>query len=274
MQSSKLQLTITQLSGDPKISARIFLQYCEIKDAIWPDKPDEAEMFDVLKSVMKKLESVAYHRNNIFKIIEQTAKSTPPEMALQNRDHFVQDYSTGIDKEFEAFLMQGKSYLDVLAKLLRPLFKINLHSFGESGESVINALRNNVPGAKDNPRVERVIKLIQDDQEWIKRWFKSERDTISHYRWLEHTGLVFAPVEGDGPRKVLLPVLPDGTPLHIIADAMLENLLSFAEDLVCLLCSVKFVPGIDLALIPEEERDKEHPRKFRLGSVPGFFPKE
>jgi hypothetical protein len=43
-----------------------------------------------------------------------------------------------------------------------------------------------------------------------------------------------------------------------------QNLLTFCEDFLALAVSVKFPPGIILGIIPEDNRDKDYPRKFGM----------
>ena len=170
------------------------------------------------------------------------------------------DHTTGIEQEIESFIMQGKSCLDVLVKIFKPLIGKTIHSYGNSGDKVVNILKNNL---KDNEAVTAIplIKMIDENKEWIERWFKTDRDTISHYRTFKSTGFARDPKS----QKFELPKTPDGIGLHEIVTKNYYNLLSFCEDFIPSAVSIKFHPFFSLILLPEDRRNSEFPMKFAIG---------
>jgi predicted transcriptional regulator YheO len=76
--------------------------------------------------------------------------------------------TTGVEKELEAFLLQGKSCLDVLVKILDPVLGIKLHSYGDGGEKVIKALSNNLT-EQEVKRAAPLLELMENNKGWISK---------------------------------------------------------------------------------------------------------
>jgi hypothetical protein len=263
MSPSSYQVVLGHQVDDIEISNRIYVQYCEIKDAIFPRLPDEGEMFAVLLDLMKKLETTRYHRDNLIRIARDVSSTVPESVARDARQVLVQDFTSGIEKEFEAFLMQGKASLDILVKIFKPLFGVNLPTFGDAGKKVKNAIRRNLPTT--NPeRTSRLENLIIQHEDWIGKWFTQERTTVSHYRALVHSGVFYGPQEGGGAKTISLPRTKDGVLIHEVAASTYEKLLDFCEDFVSYAASIKFPPVIDLMPAPPQKQEDSHPRKYCL----------
>ena len=238
-----MDITLSKLVADKDISTRLYMQLCDLKNVIQITEEQKGILFQRLVEVMKKLETVKYHRDNLLKRVAEQME------ARRGTDHenncYEIDFTTGVEKEFEAFLIQGKSSLDILVQVLQPLFGIKLHSYGDGGTRVIKALRNNLP-REEVERAQGVIQLIDDDREWIEKWFKSERDTVTHYRTIVSSGFVAAPRSIESGTKHLVPTPRDGTPFHQAVNVLYYNLLTFCQDFIPLAVSVKFHRGIVL----------------------------
>ncbi len=258
------QFQITQLTSDLEISTRIIYQYNELKDAMFPDKPDNDQVLKILLDVVRKLECVLYHKNNILRLGTDLSSQSQKDLVKDNPTCVVVDHTSGIDKEFEAFLMQGKSCLDILVKLLQPFFGPYLHTFGEGGVDVINALENNLKKT-DKARVGALVEMIREDQEWIKKWFTDERTSITHYKSLVNSGVAHLPVRGESPRTIVLPRTKEGQCICSIAPILYQNLLTFCADFMALAMQCKFPPTLSLRILSEAEVDPKTPRKFGLG---------
>ena len=253
-------LAIKKLTSDKEIAAKIFLQLSHIKDAIRVDEGAKARLFQHAIEVARKLESVKYHRDNLLRICRE--ELTKLQGSGENSNVPVIDLATGAEKEVEAFLMQGKSCLDLLVKIFEPLLGIKLHSYGQGGDRVLKALRNRLKGDEAR-RAQPLIDVIEDDQGWIHRWFKRDRDTITHYKTLPSSGFVGVP-DRDGLLHYRTPTTLDGISFEQLVQVLYQNLLTFCEDFLALAASIKFHPGIVLGSIPEEERDKEHPLRYGM----------
>ncbi len=250
-------IAIKKIVSDMEIGVRIYMQYCDINEAVVLPQNAKDDLLKTIMEVMRKLEATRYHRDNLLKILGEEIKK---EASDEGCAHI--DLSTGAEKELEAFIMQGKSCLDVLTKIFKPLIGVKIHSYGDSGEKVVKVLENNLAD-EEKERAEPLINMIREDRQWIERWFKNERNSITHYRTVESTGFVRQSMES-GDMTVGLPETSDGIPLHEIVTTNYHNLLSFCEDFVALSVSIKFHPSVILGVLPEERRDKDYPRKFGL----------
>jgi len=164
----------------------------------------------------EKLEATRYHKDNLVRIVQSVSSVVPESVARNAKQALVQDFTSGIEKEFEAFLMQGKASLDILVKIFKPLFGVSLTTFGDAGGKVKNAVRRNL--ATTNPeRTRRLENLIIQHEDWIGKWFTQERTTVSHYRALVHSGVIYGPEEGGGAKTLALPRTKDGFLIHEVA---------------------------------------------------------
>lgn len=255
-------IALTKLISDMEIGVRIYMQYCDIHEAVNLPQDAKDDIIKIMVEVMRKLEAAKYHRDNLLRVIdEEVRRDVPDELCSQV------DLTTGAEKELEAFIMQGKSCLDVLTKIFKPLMDVKIHSYGDSGERVVKVLENNLPAAEKD-RAKPLIKMIRDDRNWIEKWFKNERDSITHYRAVQSTGFLRKSF-GSGETVVDLPETPAGIPLHEIVTTNYSNLISFCEDFIALSLSIKFFNGVILGVLTEERRDETHPRKFGLFVNPG-----
>lgn len=89
--------------------------------------------------------------------------------------------------EFEAYLFQLKSSLDMLVKLFVPIFgskQAEISTYGNAGEKVITLLRQLKKNGKkkiSHSRIDLLIDLIKQARDpWLKPLI-ALRDTVSHY---------------------------------------------------------------------------------------------
>lgn len=159
------------------------MQICDFKYAIQIDEQQMRELLAIVLEVMKKLDSVNYHRSNLVRVV---AEQLEARGKLQESNA---DRSTGAEKEFEAFLLQGKATLDVPVKVLSPLCNIKLQTYGDSGKRVIKALNNNLPKA-ELMRADWLVRMIEVSTPWLEQWVGPYRYTIAHHKSMESTGFV------------------------------------------------------------------------------------
>jgi hypothetical protein len=256
-------MALTKILKDMEIGTRIYLQWCHLKDAVKIVIGEERTnvLLQQVIEVMKKLESVKYHRDNLLRIIKEELEKRQVKQEGSNCYHI--DLTTGVEKELEAFLLQGKSCLDILVKVLNPILGIKLHSYGDSGQKVIKALSRNL-SKQEVERAHPLISLIEDDKEWISKWFKAHRDIIAHYRSVISTGFVTKPRTAITGPEHFPPVLEGGMPCHEFVCVLYHNLLTFCEDFIPLAMSIKFPEAFVLHMIPEDQRDKQYPTKFGI----------
>lgn len=255
-----MDFAITRIKADPEVMAKIWLQLTHFKDAIQIPQKRKEDLYGWAIDLTKKLMSVKSHGENLLRILneefEKRSKDTEPTNIT------VIDVSTGAERELEAFLMQGKSTLDVLVKIFVPLFGLKLHSYGDAGAKVVKALRRNL-NAQQLARAEHLISLIEQDKEWIDKWFSTHRDTITHYRPIKSSGFVTPPITDGKPRHAP-PKTEDGIHFHELVVTLYGNLLTFCEDFTALAVSITFPPPFVIGVIPEDKRDREHPLKYGM----------
>jgi hypothetical protein len=249
---------IKRIVSDVEISRCIYMQLCDLMPCVQLEEERKSELFTTVIEVMKKLEALKYHKVNCVRIISEELGRRNNSKEHDNRAVQI-DLTSGAEKEAEAFLMQGKSCLDVLAKIFRPLFNIKLNTYGKSGDQLIQSLQNNLD-TEELARSKALIQIIRVDKEWINKWLKSERDTVSHYKALESSG--FRNLSSSGTPFFEAPATKEGYPLDELLENLYHNLLTFCEDFIARAVSVRFHPAVMLGIIPKPERAPQFPRKY------------
>lgn len=256
-------ISIQQLTSDRDISLRYWLQICNLQNAITIDDKSKEELLQVVLEVIKKIESVKYHKDNLNRIINDELSSL--KEAKKQGNAITVNRSTGVEKEMEAILMQGKATLDVLVKVLKPLSGIKLMTYGESGKRVIKALKNNLP-QENLQRADWLIELVEKATPWIKQWVGSYRDTVAHYKCFESSGFVGIP-DHDGNMQHQAPADSSGMPLQILADQLFNDLMCFCEDFLVFSYRIMIFKGFDIAVRPKEEQTEDDPTLYALYMV-------
>lgn len=255
-----MDIALTRINASPEVMTKTWMVLCDFKDAIQISEARKHELFKWAIDVTRKLESVKYHRDNLLRILneefQKRSASTEPTNAT-----FI-EVNTGAEKEFEAFLLQGKSTLDILVKVLIPLFALRLNTYGDGGAKVSKSLSRNL-SAEQLARAAPLLALIEQDKEWIKKWFCGHRDTVAHFRPIISSGFVTPPIVGGVPRHAP-PATSDGVAFHEAVVVLFTNLLTFTEDFLALAVSITFPPPISIGVLPPESRDKEFPRKYGM----------
>ena len=182
-----------------------------------------------IRNVDHKLHAVKYHLNNYEQAesdkIEEFRKNHKPPTGVQ-----MIDAEPRLIYEVEAFLFQVKSCLDVLSRVLEPVFNFGKCLFGEEGDKVVNRLKRNCP-ASLTPYAENIIKLIEDAQhEWVVELI-SMRDQITHYSDLKGFNcFIQDPYLGGGTANIHYPTMPNKRRALEYCQDIWGRLLSFCED--------------------------------------------
>lgn len=147
--------------------------------------------------------------------------------------------------EFEAYLFQLKSSLDMLVKLFVPVFgskQADLSTYGKAGEKVIIHLRQLKKDKKKkltHSRIDLLIELIQQVRDpWLKPLI-ALRDTISHYSSQIRIGFTWDSEKGE----VSVPMADvSGTvyPLVEVMKSEAEHLIDYSSQFIAgtILCAV------------------------------------
>lgn len=150
--------------------------------------------------------------------------------------------------EFEAFLFQLKSALDMLVKLFVPVLgskQADLSTYGKAGEKVITHLRQLKKDKKKkitHSRIDLLIELIQQVRDpWLKPLI-ALRDTISHYS--SHIRIGFSwDSERNEVRIPMANVSGTDYPLIEVMEREAEHLINYSS---------QFIAGTILCAIPVE----------------------
>jgi hypothetical protein len=252
-------ITLSKITSDPKVTGRLWMQICDFKNAIQIEELQMQELLANVLEVMKKLESVNYHRTNLERVVAEQLE------ARRKRQDLTSDRSTGAEKEFEAFLLQGKATLDVLVKVLFPLCNIKFPTYGDGGKRVLKALSNNLPKS-DLARADWLLKMIEVSTPWIEQWVGSYRDTVAHYRSIDSTGFVSIANES-GQFLHAAPKDKNGLLLHELANNLFADLLIFCEDFLVCAYRIKIFKGFEIGYADEKLQVETHQSKYCLYMV-------
>ena len=248
------QIQIGRLVKDLEIGARIYGQVCALQPQAYLAHQQHAELMAVLIPLMQKLEKAKYHATRCGE-----ADSVPGDMVPQPDARHV-DHTSGLEAEAEAFLIQAKATLDVLVKILRPTAAISLSTFGKKGETVIKALKNNVPSDRQ-AKARELMRLIAEDKGWLTEMIML-RDSVTHFGGIESSG-ASAELIGD---RVLLgqPTDKQGRPIAVVVAWLYNNLLTFCEDFVALSLSIAMPPALTVRVVADSARTDFHQNKFAI----------
>ena len=243
-----MNIALTQINAVPEVMTKTWMPLYDFKEAIQIPEARKRDLFNWAIDVTRKLESVKYHRDNLLRILNEEflkrSVNTAPTNAM-----FIQ-INTGAEKEFEAFLLQGKSTLDILVKTFVPLFGIKLHSYGNGGEKVSKTLKRNL-NAEQLARAQPLLSLIEEDKEWIEKWFCGHHDTVAHYKPIVSTGFVTPPILDGVPRHAP-PTTSDGVAFYEAVFVLFTNLLTFTEDFLALSVNITFPSVFSVGVLSSE----------------------
>ncbi len=252
----KPEMIVSRITSEPEVTSRFWMQICDFKNAIQIDEQQMRELLAVVLEVMKKLESVNYHRSNLVRVVAEQLEARG-KLEESNADR-----STGAEKEFEAFLLQGKATLDVLVKVLSPLCNIKLQTYGESGKRVLKALNNNLPKG-ELMRADWLVRMIEVSTPWLDQWVGPYRDTVAHHKSMESTGFVSIPNES-GQLIHHPPKDKNGLALHELANDLFADLLVFCEDFLVFAYRIKIFKGFEVGYSDEKRPAENYQAKYAL----------
>jgi hypothetical protein len=212
------------------------------------------QMLTIAKKLAKVADAVDDYeeteRKEIERIIKQSKKS----------GEITAEESTRLDQKAEEVLSQAKSTLDVLVKVLKPLWNIDLHTYSKSGDGIVRSLQNNVPD-EFKPKIQPLIELVENDKNWI--------DAFKKYRDDQHYGnLGISTIKADKDGNYELPMMPDGGLVQEYMSVLYENLFSFVMDfMACALHSR--MPGEALTFaVTGEGRDRVYKLAVDTSKLP------
>ena len=237
-----------------EIDGRIFLQ----AQLLMPqgNNPELSKVISILVfNVQHKLKAMLYHKENYLKIenfiINENAKSESETIEIPHELYY----------EFEAFLFQTKSALDITIKILKHLFPdtFRVRTFQNKGLRLINNLeeykkkiakqlgkeikdkeRLSLAIKYRNQTIDNIIKLLQNDRSsWLCKAIET-RDTVSHDKG--SFNLKNYSIEKTGETiNITLPQILDVYPRYFLEDTY-KNCIEFIQDFMCLFIELWLPP--------------------------------
>jgi hypothetical protein len=218
--------------------------------------PELSKVISILVfDVQHKLKAMLYHKRNYLNIenyiINKSVEDGKDKAEIPHE----------LNYEFEAFLFQTKSALDITIKLLEPLFPntFKVGTFTNKGLKLINNLneyKKKVPKQlskkiTDAERlslaikyrsltIDNIIKLLQDDgSAWLCKAIDT-RDTISHFKG--SLNLTEYSIEKTGEEiNIVLPKILDVYPRYFLENTY-NNCIEFIQDFMCLFIELWLPP--------------------------------
>lgn len=237
-----------------EIDGRIFLQ----AQLLLPqgNNPVLSEVIATLVfHVQHKLKAMLYHKTNYLKvedfIISHSAELGNTKATIPHELFY----------EFEAFLFQTKSTLDMTIKILEHLFPstFKVDTFSNKGIKLISNLeaykkklpkqmrknigneeRLNLAVKYRTETIDTIIKVLEDDRAaWLCKAIDT-RDTVSHYRGSFSLGEYAIEKVGED-YNVVLPKVMNVYPRFFL-ESTYKNCIQFIQDFMCLFIELWLPP--------------------------------
>ena len=216
-----------------------------------PAKQKE-EIFLISIEIFKKLSKLANAVDKYAK--EETKLIEEFKVKLQKDGRRIAHQSDILEAAIEEVLGQAKSTLDVTVKMFEPLLGIKLHTYGENGDKLIKALKNNTP-SEDKNKMFTIIQIV----ELFKPYSKSIiglRTTTQHYKNIQMTPLI-ASADEKGTINISVPKMSQQQTVREFSEIVYHNIFVFIRDLMIFSFASKFYSGIVPIVIEEKETESK-----------------
>lgn len=214
-----------------------------------PAKQKE-EIFLISIEIFKKLSKLA---NAVDKYSEEEAKLIKEfKEKVQKDGKRIAHQSDILEAAIEEVLGQAKSTLDVAVKMFEPLLGIKLHTYGENGDKLIKALKNNTP-TEDKNKIDAIVRIV----ELFKPYSESIiglRTTTQHYKNIQMTPLIAVAGENRSI-EIAVPKISQGRTAKEFSEIVYHNIFVFIRDLMIFSFASKFYDGI-VPVVIEEKGDR------------------
>lgn len=221
-----------------------------------PDSKKE-ELFQPILSTMKKLGRLAdatdcyldLERAKMEQLIERHKNDTSSIQVSH------QDSSTELEGAVDDVISNSKAALDAVVKLLKPLWNINLTTYGDAGLQVSKSLKRNVP-QRSQFSVEKLIKLIEASESWFRK-LRDIRTKTEHMGAIIITPLGVTTVNGELHKQY--PKVENQILASEFVDIVYNNVFCFLQDFIVLSLSSRFFGGL-IPVVNNSEKGTK--RKF------------
>jgi hypothetical protein len=252
---------------DHPVVARLTMQVFELTKAWNVEKATKDELhklcFDLVKRLLRCEEIIVTLKNKAAKTIAESN-----EINEQNGGAAVSvPHIVTLNSDVETFLYEVKNYLRETLKIINIMYG---GSFRNAGSFVRGNMDDRESVVEWSEREfgedDKLTRLLKDDREWIEE-IMQKRNAAEHPGGRSGT-LHIHNFEVDG-RGNLIPLIwhrddMQKTGLFNDAETILDNLLSFTEDLILLGIKRNMTAALVFNEIPEDQRDPETPIRFKL----------
>jgi hypothetical protein len=178
-----------------------------------------------------KLSAIRYHSDNFKREEEDQIKRFRTSITGGESVDIVEQ-NPKIIFEFEAFLFQVKSCLDVFNRLIRTALKLPLtHTYSRGGEDMIQSLKNNCP-KNLKLKAAKLISIMESNKKWILHEVEM-RNEITHvsnlvgfecFNQQARSGNYFI--------RIYFPSMLNGKRVKTYIDEIWKKLLSFIKEII------------------------------------------
>lgn len=215
------------------------------------------ELFEPILATMKKLGRLADATDRYLSLEEVKMKSlvTSHKSDTSSIPVSHQDSSTELEGAIDDVISNSKAALDAVVKLLKPLWGINLTTYGDAGLNVAKALKRNVPQTSQT-QVQKLVELVETSEEW----FRKLRDLRTR---TEHGGeTVISPLgvtTVNGELSEQYPTVENQILASEFVEIVYKNVFCFLQDFIVLALASRFFGGLIPVVTNDEKTTK---RKF------------
>lgn len=266
---------VSDVGARHPVIARLCIQTSELVN--WLDV-DKAKREAVLELYMVPVQQRLIRCHKIRDELLAKVKEQGDKMKAANDDPMLQPHVIGLEGLAEGFLYEAKNYLRDLLKFFEVVYGCTLHDASDladlkgKGQSNLVTWASNTLGA-NSP----IAQLVKSEEAWTA-------SVIRMRNAVEHPGGYSGSLTYQNMRRV--PGQPkqywqptwqrtgcDESDMLQDMEAILDNLLTFAEDIVAVAIIDKPVfPYVQIAEIPARDRDPACPIRLRM-TLTNFPPK-
>ncbi len=237
---TRQRLTSIKVFDDPtptgQINCRIIKAPVDAFEATQLTEEQKEQLLRLLLLCGKKLVAVYRHLQDFARIEDGLIERVQKEAAQGAGGHRYLEHSQELMIEFDEFLVQLKSSLDYLVKIPVPIFGPrvwSLQTFGEKGEKVVKALKQNLPGA-DRSRAKFLADyVIQKSKPWLTAVIEA-RDRFNHLiggTVVPEQFMVYAVKNAEsGIVELRRPMWSPDQSVRAFMEVVWDNLIRFFED--------------------------------------------
>lgn len=232
------------------------------------DEQKKEKLLNIVVLCAKKLVAVWKHmqaygdiEDRLIEAAEKTPAQAEPGVV---RLEIAQDLLIELDE----FLVQLKSSLDYLVKVTGPILVWSLSTFGDKGERIIQALRNNVPDDKKKGAEAIIQLIIKQHQPWLTNVIDA-RDKLNHMigEPVEQEEFMVFKMIKDGAEVIRRPRWSPDQTVRAFMDAAWQNLLRLFEDFIAMLIWLRLKEGLCLFRGPVPEGSSQSPWRVTTEAV-------